>query len=147
PLVIIIVSRAVAHWVRPVARVESHNVVRLNFVHRQPPINLAEGRRIPGVPVRVKGIRDARCQVAGVGRSAQTWHVKMSVLKVAAHFGEQLLDELLAAGMVNESGLEVREDGGEALDWQVMLRLARIKWGKGLLCHLSGEITERDRAW
>ena len=50
-------------------------------------------------------------------------------------------NELFCVWMMNELRLEVRENRGERLDRQGVLRHARIQWGECLLCESAAQRT------
>ena len=113
PALVVVAGRAVGHRPVPVVRVERHGVVRRDVEHGHPPVQLAERRRVPGVPVRMKGVGDAGGEVAVAGGGAEARHVEIGVLRGTAVGDEHRADEALRLGMMDEAGLQFRQQRGE----------------------------------
>src|SRR5207237_9079530 len=133
PLVVVIRARAIAYGRVPVAQVERHGVIRLDLVHRYPPVDLAEGGGVPRVAMRVEGVGDPRREIAAVRGRADPRDVELRVVEVTAHLVEEAADEPLALGMVNEARLQLGEDCDVVLDGEALLRPPRIERREGRL--------------
>src|SRR3954451_924018 len=60
PLVVVVDIRAVLDGIVEIVRMEGEAVALFNVPDRQPPVDLAERRRVPRVAVRVEGVGNAR---------------------------------------------------------------------------------------
>jgi len=95
--------------------------------------------------VRVKGIGDAGGEIVARHRRAQPRHVEIGRLGIAAELGEQVLDQLLRALVVNERGLEPRQAGDAFLDRQRLIDVAGVVRGEFVLDHRRRVSAERCR--
>src|SRR5690242_18895522 len=74
-------------------------------------------------------------------------HIKVSVGKTAPEVIEKVTDELFGFGMVDESGLQTRENLDVPFDRQGVLRVARVERAEGGLRHLAGKVTQSPGTW
>jgi hypothetical protein len=147
PAVVIVVARRVGDALGEIARVKGHAVAPLDRVDRQPPVELALRRRVPGVAVRVESIGDARGQIVPRHRRAHPRHVEIRILGIAAELAEQLLDELLRAWVMNERRLEARQARDAFLHRQDVIDMARIVRRERLLDHRRAMGAKRRGGW
>src|SRR6266850_1006014 len=82
PLLVVVAVRAVAQSVGEITRVKSHAIGRVDGKYRQPPVDLAHRRRVPGVAMRVKRVSDTGAQVIIAGRGSQARHVEIALARV-----------------------------------------------------------------
>ena len=92
PLVIVVSLGIVVYGTRPVSRMKGHSVVRLDFVNGQPPVDLAEGRGIPSIAMRMPGISDARSEISIAGRCSHPRHIKVGLVEIATEIAQDALN-------------------------------------------------------
>ena len=63
PLVVVVATGTILHRRAPGAGMESHHVIWLYIVNREPPVQLAGGSRVPGVTMRMEGLSYARGEI------------------------------------------------------------------------------------
>src|SRR5579885_2604092 len=94
--------------------------------------------------MRVECVGNACGQISCVRGRAQPRHVKIRLFQIAVDLGEQLLNQLLAARVMNEFGLQFRQNRGVPVHRQMVLRVARVQRRERLLGHVRGELAERQ---
>src|SRR5262249_27257381 len=67
PLIVVINVGIIFDWFAPIPRMESDTIIRIDFINRHPPIELALWGRIPRISMRVPRISNARCKVIVTG--------------------------------------------------------------------------------
>ena len=145
PFLVVVDLGIVRRLAREPLRMEGHGVAAVHLEDRNPPVDLAHRRRIPGVAVRMEGIGDAAGEVIVAGGRAHARHVEIGLFQITADVLHHLRDDALAFRMMNEGRLELRENLGEFLDRIVILRRARIQTGEGLGNQLAGQLDQRQR--
>ena len=102
---------------------KGHDVIGANIVNRHPPVDLGEGRRVPGVAVRMKCVGDARSKIVGRKSGAQPGNIKVCLFQIAPALGKQLLDEFFGFGVVNKFWFQLGQDLHTPLDWHISCTL------------------------
>src|SRR2546427_4397706 len=125
---------------------ERHRVLWLDVVHGNPPVDLTERRRVPGVAMWVERIGDTGRQVAAGGRSAQPRHVEIRLGEVAPELAEDPREQLLARRVMDETRLQRRENLDVFLHRKAELRRLRIQRRKRLSSHLLSQADQLERA-
>ena len=142
PLLVIVLPGAIAHRLAEVPGMKGHDIAGLYLIDRQPPVDLAHRRRVPGVPVRMKGIGDAGSQITVAGRRAHARHVEIGQLRIAAPLRQDGLNAFFGTGMMDERRLEFREHCHVFLHRHLILGRDGVEAGKGFFDQLPGQLDE-----
>ena len=84
PCLVIVLVRAVLHTLAPIAWMKRHRIAPQNLKNRNPPIQLAHRRGIPGIAMRMECVCDAGSQISIRSASAHARHVEIRRLQIAA---------------------------------------------------------------
>src|SRR6267142_3488620 len=145
PLLVVVAVRAVAQSVGEITRVKSHAIGRVDGKYRQPPVDLAHRRRVPGVAMRVKRVSDTGAQVIIAGRGSQARHVEIGLQRVASQSLKNSRQQALALGMMDKAGFQRGEQLRKLVHRHLVLGQLRIELPKGLREHLMCEPGKRQR--
>src|ERR1051325_6719817 len=142
PPVIVVVAGTILNGPAKIMRMKGHAVLTVDVVDRHPPVDLAHGRGIPRVTMRMKCVGDTRFQIIARKRSTHTRNIKVSLREIATQFGQYALNVFLGIRMVNEFGLQNSQDFGRLFSRDVVMNAERIVWLEGLFDHALRQLAK-----
>src|ERR1700730_9384427 len=128
---------------------ERHPLIGVETIDRHPPVQLARRRRIPGVSMRMMGVSDPRGQIVGRIGDAQARHILKGPMRITSRLHKQALQALLRFRMMDELGLESREDFHRLRYRKLAMRMLRMTWCESGLDLVARKVNQRTAclAW
>src|SRR6266571_5762020 len=140
PFRVVVLRGSIAYRLAPIARMEGHGVFRNDGINGHPPIDLAHGRRVPGIAMGMKGVGDPGLQIIVARGCAHSGDIEKGFVWIDAEFAEDALDAFLGYWVVDEFWFQFSEDAGVPFYWKVVLsRLGFVRL-QGLFGHLARKI-------
>ena|SRR5438128_1607787 len=119
-----------------------HNVLRLDIIHREPPIQLAERSGIPSIAMRMESVGYTRREIIITSCGSQARYIEIGCFGVTAMFLQNYLNEFLRPRMMNESRLQFREDLHVLFHRHMILRLTGLIRCKCVLNQFLRKLTK-----
>src|ERR1039457_5524327 len=124
-----------------------HAVLGVKIEDGHPPIDLEEWRRVPRIPMRMKGIRYARFQIIARKGGAHTWYIKVRLFQIAARFPQHRRHKLFGFGVVDELGFQDRKNFSALFRRQLLMYAEGVHRAKGLRNQFRRQLAELQSAW
>src|SRR6266851_3641307 len=126
PAIVVEIRRTVLDGCAPVARMERHPLTGVEVINRHPPVQLARRRRKPGISMRMMGISNPGGQIVGRIGNAQARHILKGLMRVTSHIHKQALQTTSRPWIMDEMGLEPREDFHRLRHRKLPMRMLRM---------------------
>ena len=104
-----------------------HAVFAVQVIDWHPPVDLAVGRGVPRVAMRMESVGNPGLKIVSWKRRAQTWNIKVGLRKIAAQLCQHSLDIHFRLGVMDKFWFQLCENFRAPVWGDVFMNIQRLK--------------------